>query len=682
MTKSANRPLRHIGVVGLFFALMVLLTWPMARSMGSAIPGDSFDGWQNYWNLWWVRSALLDLHTHPYFTSALYHPTGVSLWFQTINIFNGLIALPVQLAGNLYWAYNFVVMFSFVAAGYGATLLAVHVLHQAGARDTRAVWLSAVLAGFVFTFSPFHLAHLLGHMQVFSLEFVPFYIFYLLQAVPPQRAGFRWRKAGMAAFFLILAGLCDWYFVLYLGLFTLLYVIWLAVRRQFALDHLKALALIAVVFLVVTAPLLAPMVSESIRYDFMRPPPGQVTDLSADVLGFVLPSGQHSLWGEWAAQARANLPASPSENTLYAGFAVLALALIGLIKRRLRLGFFALAAVVFAIFALGPVLHIGGQIVTLPGGRALPMPYALLLKLPFIEIARTVARYDLIVMLCLGILAAGGIYSLIVFSKRNWLAVLLALAVVIEFLPIPYPISPPDTPAWYQTLATEPGDQAILNLPMNWDRPGYLLYQTVHGKPLTAGYISRDDPRTLPPRIPIVSDLRHNGPDINSVDPALYAPTIFEFLDIGWVVADRYKMPEGDERILADGMTSAIFAGHPPLYEDDRLSVYKTWPPETRLAFIELGFDWGPYQPDPARAVLESASFTIHSPDANPRRLTIQPASDNAVAFQLEDSEGRVLGASDGAALQIDLALNSGENRFTLRAAGPGLSITALKLDD
>ncbi len=59
-------------------------------------------------------------------------------------------------------------------------------------------------------------------------------------------------------------------------------------------------------------------------------------------------------------------------------------------------------------------------------------------------------------------------------------------------------MSPPDTPAWYRTLAADPRPGAVLNLPMNWDRPGYLLYQTEHSKPLTAAYISREDPRPWP----------------------------------------------------------------------------------------------------------------------------------------------------------------------------------------
>ena len=153
-------PRRHLAIPGLFLFLTLALTWPLPLHLGDAIPGDSFDGWQNFWNLWWVKTATLEQHTYPYFTGALYHPTGVSLWFQTINIFNGLTSLPVQLAGNLFWAYNAVVVFSFVMAGYGATLLAALALRRSGAVPGNALWSGAILAGVIYTFAPFHFAHL------------------------------------------------------------------------------------------------------------------------------------------------------------------------------------------------------------------------------------------------------------------------------------------------------------------------------------------------------------------------------------------------------------------------------------------------------------------------------------------------------------------------------------------
>ena len=83
---------------------------------------------------------------------------------------------------------------------------------------------------------------------------------------------------------------------------------------------------------------------------------------------------------------------------------------------------------------------------------------------------------------------------------------------------------------------------------MNCDRPGYLLYQTVHGKPLSVAYISRDDPRTLTDRAPVLQHFRHLEPDIIAFDLAAQGRQVLTDLGVRWVVLDRYKMPGGHDR--------------------------------------------------------------------------------------------------------------------------------------
>ena len=62
--------------------------------------------------------------------------------------------------------------------GYGAYLLALYVLRQASSASfssMRNAQLAAFVGGAIFTFSPYHMAHLLGHMQLIALEWIPFY---------------------------------------------------------------------------------------------------------------------------------------------------------------------------------------------------------------------------------------------------------------------------------------------------------------------------------------------------------------------------------------------------------------------------------------------------------------------------------------------------------------------------
>ena len=114
-----RRPHGHTLLALAGYLLLTLgLTYPLAAQFSRAIPGDGFDGWQNYWNLWWIKTAVLEQHTHPWFTNLLYAPTGVGLLFHTLNAFNGFITLPIQLVFGLLPAYNTAVLFSRMRTGF------------------------------------------------------------------------------------------------------------------------------------------------------------------------------------------------------------------------------------------------------------------------------------------------------------------------------------------------------------------------------------------------------------------------------------------------------------------------------------------------------------------------------------------------------------------------------------
>jgi len=750
-----------VGALIGYLIVTLAFTWPLALNFTRAIPGDGFDGWQNYWNLWWMKVALLEKHAWPFFTDLLYHPTGVGLLFHTLNPFNGLLSLPVQVAFGLFAAYNAVVLFSFTLAGLGAYLLARQML---GPQSSR---LAAFAAGAIFTFAPVHIAHLLGHMQVISLEWLPFFALYLLRAAfppapltspptPPLQGEGREDKAPpslvgkgagglgvtsppapplrgegsegatatspslagkgvgglgvtlagkgvgglgailLAAFFLALIALCDWYYVLYSLIFSAVVAVWLLLTRPWrrALDGLLAIAAIWLLWGVALSPLLWPMVAEASRYRFMVPDPAQSRLLSADLLAFVTPHGFHPLWGAWAREQSKIFTSSISEYTVFAGYVVLALAALGVWPRpgkaaagrvvarnpgrverpfqRMR-AFWLLALLVFFVLSLGPVLHIGGRTALLPAGREIPLPYGWLVRaVPFMEITRSVSRYDVMVMLALSMLAAWGVDRLWRGGRwRRGLALAGCVGFLFEFLPAPYPLSPADTPAWYRALAADGRSAAVLNLPMNWDRPGYLLYQTVHGKPLTAAYISREDPRTLVERAPVLQHFRHLGPDIIAFDLRGQGMQVLADLGVGWVVLDRYKMPGGAERSVTEALAAEIFAGRPALYADERLTVYEVVPPARVAPYLILAPGWEPLdKQERTRAFIGRADVIVRAPAAGSATLRIVLAPGSAALDA----------AQAGEAFVVPLALHPGDNIVPLRSRQPGQRVIVREL--
>jgi hypothetical protein len=662
-----------------YLALTLLMTYPLVRQFATAIPGDSFDGWQNYWNLWWVKTALVEKFASPFYTDILYHPTGVSLLFHTLNVFNGITFLPVQLAFGLIPAYNAVVVFSFAIGGVGAYLLARYVLGPGSSR------LAAFVAGAIFTFSPYHIAHLLGHMQLISLEWLPFFALYLLRAAETRRR----REIALATLFLVLVAVCDWYYVFYCLIFSAVVAVWVLVARSrrdsSRFGNPTGLWTIPAVWLLtalVLSPLLIPMVRQALSASYMVPDPGQTRTFSADLLAFVTPQGFHPLWGEWARGVSERFTATISEYTVFAGYTVLALAAVAVFARwrgrRGMKGLWVSVALVFFILSLGPALHVGGGTALLPGGGEIPLPYALIAGLPFLDIMRSISRLDVMLMLALGVLVAGGLTSVAGWLNRRAPAVAraipaVALALVLfEFLPIPYPTSPPDTPAWYTTLAADERAGAVLNLPANWDRPGYLLYQTEHGKPLTIAYISREDPRTFTERAPVLQHFRHLGPDIVELDLAVQGQQVLSDLGVRWVALDRYKMPGGPEREVTEALAREIFGGQEPVFEDERLTVYEVTRGAGGGPYVVLGEGWGPFNPQTrSREVLGSAEVLVMSPGTSEALLVVTVSPDSGAASR------RKLGD----AYDVQLSLTPGTNALTIDSQpGERVVISGLKI--
>jgi hypothetical protein len=592
----------HLKIILAYLSLTLVFTYPLAFNFTTAIPGDGYDGWQNYWNLWWVRRALLDLHTTPFFTHDLFYPTGTSLYFHTLNIFNGLWTLPLQAWGNLAFTYNSVVIFSFVLSAYGAYLLSAHVLRQLREKGQAFYPLSLIpfTAGFIFAFAPFRFAHLLGHMQVFSTEWLPFFVLSYLQM--QQRRGPLWRRAFLPSLFLALTALCDWYFALYLLLFCAIIVAYQLVSAIRSTLHvpnsithylLPITNFIAVIcwFILLVSPILVPMLPEGTTAAYLRPPFEESVVLSADLLAFITPSEFHPLWGEAMREFSERFTTSTAERTVFAGFVPLLLMVMGVWRwwhyPAVRLWLSVLG--VFFVLALGPYLHIGGQIVSL-----FPLPYLWLYNLvPLVRITRSISRYDVMVMLALAVLAALGLYRLRVRRVMLWLVCGL---IVFEFLAIPYPLTPVAVPSFYEQLRVEEGMFSLLELPSNLDRPDPLVYQTVHARPLISAYTSRFNPLSIVERTPILNLLRSLEPDIISYDTRALGASVLADLDVRYVIVHPLTMGAGDERTVTNRVVRELFGNQRPSVNEANLVVYRVNPPAIHQPYLVLGDSWSEAQ--------------------------------------------------------------------------------------
>ncbi|HEC49924.1 MAG TPA: hypothetical protein ENI40_02055, partial [Candidatus Desulfofervidus auxilii] len=154
-------------LIGYVF-ITLLMTYPLVFHLTTHIPGDAGDGHQNLWNIWHFKKRLLNFQ-NPFYTNYLYYPIGVKLIFHTYGVFNNLLVLPFN---NIVLAYNFIVLFSFVMSAMGMYFLSFYLTQDK---------FGSFIAGVIFSFCPYKFAHLLGHLNLVSTEWIPFYILYLIK---------------------------------------------------------------------------------------------------------------------------------------------------------------------------------------------------------------------------------------------------------------------------------------------------------------------------------------------------------------------------------------------------------------------------------------------------------------------------------------------------------------------
>lgn len=530
----------HLLIILGYAFLTVVLTYPVAFRLTTEVPGGG-DAWQNIWNLWWVKQALLVQHTNPYHTNLLYYPDGANLYFHTLVLTAGLMSLPLQIAGlNLVATYNIIMLLTFVLAGYCMFLLCMYL--------TRNVWASFI-GGLVFSFSPYHFAHMFGHMNLVSLQWMPLYMLALLKAFQPgrllpgeQSAGSGGTGVGVVGRFftpalrwslvagalLALNAYTDWLYAVFMTLLTGIYAAWRLLlpseRRALGLglrgwlEGVLRLVVVGATFLVVTAPILFPTLHEASE-GYAQQPPLETLVYSADFISAFTPSELHPIWGktiqDQLTQLGPYLPIkNPSERDVFLGYAVMGVAGVGLwrLRKRRAVRFWGVAAFVTWVFSLGPILQYAGKTQFTLFQVTVPLPYLILYKLPLFSIMRTPARLTAVTMLALGVLVAYAVANLLGahrFSLRGLLrgrnivfGALLPVAILFESLSTPFPTVPP---GWnvpiYSKIAAEPGNFAILELPI---RPfgDYMAYQTVHGKPIIGGYLARHPPYPALQQVP------------------------------------------------------------------------------------------------------------------------------------------------------------------------------------
>jgi hypothetical protein len=459
----------HLAVLGFVVILAVVVTFPLIGRLRHHLVKviGANDPVCFAWNNWWIYHALVNLHGKPYFTDFLLVPFPLDLRLHTLGLFYGVVSVPfVPLLGPVA-VVNLQIFVTVMLNGYAVFLL---VRKWVGRADV------ALVCGGALAICPaiaFHLAS--GRPSCAAIWPLALAQLFLMRLIEEPR----WRNClGFAGFLVVLLAV-DQQMPIFGGMFFFLYLAGVAATRPDRLFNRRMFGYGLAVLVLVAYP---------IRILYVRPffqTPGYTVPHPSEALvysfslGFLL--NPRNYWGVFGFLLPLGL--------------VTAVAVV----RRERRAVFGIACAILGLsLTLGPVIR----------GTHIPMPFALLRRLPGLSMFRAPYRFQILAALGMTIALAVGLTHLLsrlLPDRRLARSVLAGLALLVlcdavvhrsiyGFATHAIQVEP-----IYQRIAQTPGDFLVLEIPVGV-RSGtdvigrgddLMLYQTVHGKRLINGYLSR-----------------------------------------------------------------------------------------------------------------------------------------------------------------------------------------------
>ena len=570
--------------------------------LGVGVVGGDLDGYENLWNDYWVRHALLDLHRNPFFTNFLYYPTGVSLRYHTLNPLNGIFAIPLwPLIGSVA-ATNLKFVLSMALTNFCAYLLL---------KDLTGAALPSFVGAAVFTYANNQLIgfYTFGQAEKLSQWWLPLYLWLMLRSLNRPR----WLFYALAAVLTLVAmALTDWQYVLYAVLLTVGYGLFDLLWRRRWIGFIR-LAGIGVVWLALVAlPLLLPMLKEGADNPW-------------------LVSSQQA---ENRARALSDFYEIGLGNPGYLVLIVMVTGLVILVRRG-RAGADSSTLVFWSLVAgLSSVLSLGAHLKLTSDGPVsdLGLPYNWLGNLPILNIGRDPGRYWLLAMLSFGIMLAFALRELgpllgqfLTRWGRPRLTRLVSALLVGILLSVTLggfmvqagtaQVDPPDWPPFYYTLAQDKEDYAILELPLFTEKgrgeDTYEAYQSIHNKPRFGGRLARDHKLTNPNNFTKQATLFRDFFWLNQTDRIeSYRPTampdflptpdygklalpLLNYYNVRYIILYLDALKETSPKALsaAEGLVrQALGPTTRPVYEDAKMRAYRVPSgPATTPVFLDTG---------------------------------------------------------------------------------------------
>jgi hypothetical protein len=349
--------------------------------------------------------------------------SGVTAFTEHLLGAYPLTSPVIWVTGNPVLAYNVLELACLTLNGVATYALV---------RELTGSKAGAFVGGLAFAFAPFVGEHV-THIQMLMAYGMPFALLGLHRYVEEGQL----RHLAWFAFGWLDVLVSNAYLLVFFPILVALWAAWFFTRED--ARRWVAIAVAAIVVTLPVVPLLLGYRTRQAAYGLIRGV-DEIQGWSATLASIAGISHRSVLWRGW-------LPDTFDERSLFPGFAIAALALVGAITTRRRVPlFYAAAAVVMWLFALGPERG----------------PYWLLLHLPGAQSIRVPARAWLPATVCLAVCAGFGAAWLAGRGRARWLIAPLTLLIVAEAWFVG-----PTMKAPAAVKLAVPADAMVLDLPIS-----------------------------------------------------------------------------------------------------------------------------------------------------------------------------------------------------------------------
>jgi hypothetical protein len=479
---KGNRPLAWAAIAALYTALALVSLRPVWQVGGDHLTNSLSDPLFNLWVLKWGAHQI-GLGLPDFWNANIFYPTRGALALSDHLLGPAAqLALFLKIVPNAIAGYNFLLFTSFVASALATCWVA---------RRAGMSWTAAVLAGWMFAFSPFRFSQI-AHLQLLIAQWIPLTLWFWDRLLAERTAK---NAALFLAFYLLnLTGGCYLAYMIHFPLLALLASRAFSERRTLvSVRALRVLVPVALVAAGAITALFLPYLRVSRSLGFVRTE-SEVRQQGATPASYFSPAPQNVYFTaetrDWLESAlgedRARAFLRP-EGALFAGFLPTILFILG----------------VLALWRRREPLYPWDRGLAISGLLCFALTFAgvyepLMRVIPGLSGMRVPTRFYVFVSLSLVWFAARGADDLLRRlarpRARMALAAAFALVLAAELTPRPLRWVPlpreEEIPEAYRWIGREPSVKALIELPIhrNADENEYLYNSTVHWKPIANGY--------------------------------------------------------------------------------------------------------------------------------------------------------------------------------------------------